>query len=476
MNERRIEERIYHTLKQCAETTKRSLKEEFLRDMIDDEIMQSVLIYALDSSITFGIQGEFKKTSFTDWSLNFFEIFKILDMLKDRECTGNAAKKLCQRTVDELSFEGASLFNRILNKDLRCGLSIKSVNKVAGKQLVNEFTVMKAHNDTSGIVYPAIAELKIDGARCTGKIKNESIEFLSSDGKKINLLNSELYESTINLARTYRHLGIGDYSGFFDGELVVIRNNKFCPREVSNGIINKAIKGTITPKEVSEVYYVIWDYVLESNTKIYEERTRNLDYLSEILSTKTFNIQDSRMNVSGLDFVRISDNLLLNCRKIVLNNEHAAQYFDDIINLGLEGIIEKNFDSLYEFKRTKAIGKRKGEFECDLKIVGFNPGNGKYSNLVGSVTLEELDGKLQVGVSGIDDETRQYITDNADELLGKVVTVKYNSVTQNKNTGICSLFLPRFESFAVRFDKSDADSLLDIVTISKQDINKFNVG
>lgn len=180
------------------------------------------------------------------------------------------------------------------------------------------------------------------------------------------------------MARTYRHLGIGDYSGFFDGELVVIRNNKFCPREVSNGIINKAIKGTITPKEVSEVYYVIWDYVLESNTKIYEERTRNLDYLSEILSTKTFNIQDSRMNVSGLDFVRISDNLLLNCRKIVLNNEHAAQYFDDIINLGLEGIIEKNFDSLYEFKRTKAIGKRKGEFECDLKIVGFNPGNGKY--------------------------------------------------------------------------------------------------
>ena len=66
MNERRIEERIYHTLKQCAETTKRTLKEEFLRDIIDDEIAQSVLIYALDSSITFGIQGEFKKTNFVD--------------------------------------------------------------------------------------------------------------------------------------------------------------------------------------------------------------------------------------------------------------------------------------------------------------------------------------------------------------------------------------------------------------------------
>lgn len=470
MNERRIEERIYQTLTKCAETTKRSLKEEFLRDMIDDEIMQSVLIYALDSSITFGIQGEFKKTNFVDYSLNFFEIFKILDMLKDRECTGNAAKSLCQRTVDELSHAGAILFSRILNKDLRCGLSIKTVNKVAGKQLVNEFTVMKAHNDTSGIVYPAFAELKIDGARCIGKVKSDTVEFLSSDGKKINLLNSGLYESAANLAKAYRGLETNDYSGFFDGELVVIKNNKFCPREVSNGIINKAIKGTITPKEVADVYYIIWDYVLESNTKIYEERVKNLDSLA----TNMFNTQESRMNVGGIDFVKISDNLLLNSRKIVLSNADAAQYFDEIIDLGLEGIIEKNFDSLYEYKRTKALGKRKGEFECDLEIVGFNPGEGKYINLIGSVILETSDGKLQVSVSGIDDETRQYITDNTDSLPGKIVTVKFNSVTQNKNTKMCSLFLPRFVQFGVRIDKNEADSLEDVVITSKQDINKFN--
>ena len=96
--------------------------------------------------------------------------------------------------------------------------------------------------------------------------------------------------------------------------------------------------------------------------------------------------------------------------------------------------------------------------DCDLKIVGYEEGKGKYEDSVGSVVAETSDELLQVSVSGFDDATRQLIHENREGLIGNVITVRFNNIMEPKEEGEkYSLFLPRFVEF--RTDKTEADSL-----------------
>ena len=56
--------------------------------------------------------------------------------------------------------------------------------------------------------------------------------------------------------------------------------------------------------------------------------------------------------------------------------------------------------------------------------------------------------------SGFSDEQRDYYFNNPNEIVGKIVTVKYKEATTNKNGGE-SLQFPVFVT--VRFDKDSAD-------------------
>ena len=95
--------------------------------------------------------------------------------------------------------------------------------------------------------------------------------------------------------------------------------------------------------------------------------------------------------------------------------------------------------------------------ECDLKIVGIEEGNGKYAGMLGAILCESADGVVKVRVgSGFNDEHRKNL---GEEILDKIVAVKYNMRIKNK-LGEESLFLPIFVE--IRNDKDIADSSKDI--------------
>ena len=130
---------------------------------------------------------------------------------------------------------------------------------------------------------------------------------------------------------------------------------------------------------------------------------------------------------------------------------------EGLLSQGQEGIILKDRQGQWEDKRTKSQIKFKGELECDLKIVGIQAGTGKYEGMLGAILCESKDGIVKVSVgSGFNDEHRQTY---GDELIGKIVAVKYNARITNKD-GEESLFLPIFVE--VREDKTVADSSKDI--------------
>ena len=113
-----------------------------------------------------------------------------------------------------------------------------------------------------------------------------------------------------------------------------------------------------------------------------------------------------------------------------------------------------NLDSPYECRRVKSLQKVKAFKDIDLMCISVNEATtGKYKGTLGSITCKYKNGTVDVG-SGFSDEQRDYYFNNSNEIVGKIVTVKYKEATTNKNGGE-SLQFPVFVT--VRFDKDNAD-------------------
>jgi ATP-dependent DNA ligase len=141
---------------------------------------------------------------------------------------------------------------------------------------------------------------------------------------------------------------------------------------------------------------------------------------------------------------------------MVQNLEEARAKFMEYFSAGFEGIILKDTTAIWENKRSKSLIKFKGELECDLKVVGWEEGTGKNVGKLGALVCESADGIIKVNVgSGFNDEDRGSI--KAENVIGKIVAVKYNARIKNKSEGATeSLFLPIF--LEIREDKTQADS------------------
>ena len=113
-----------------------------------------------------------------------------------------------------------------------------------------------------------------------------------------------------------------------------------------------------------------------------------------------------------------------------------------------------NLDSPYECKRVKSLQKAKMFKDIDLCCISVNEAiTGKYKGTLGSITCKYKNGTVDVG-SGFSDEQRGYYFNNPNEIVGKIITVKYKETTTNKKGGE-SLQFPVFVT--VRFDKDVAD-------------------
>lgn len=245
--------------------------------------------------------------------------------------------------------------------------------------------------------FPLAATPKLDGIRCL-KVNGE---FLSRSFKKIR--NTHIYGilQSLNLPD-----GV-------DGELIV--GNSF--NETSSAVMS--IKG-----EPNFTYYIfdyvdsVEDYILPYLKRVEQLvlRTPNSPYISLVLPEIVYDLQD------------------LYSYKESLSSEY-------------EGVILRDPESLYEFKRSKALLKVKDFIDDEATIIGFiekmsnkNPqqfdnfGYSKRSaskeglvgtNTLGSILVKDSKGReFKIG-SGFDDRLRLEIWKNQDNLLGKLVKFKY---------------------------------------------------
>ena len=421
---------ILDILNEIAATPSRNDKEAILRREKDNELLKRVFFLAYDPFTQFYIRKI--PVYETKQRIDFITLDESLNgvsglaHLSSRTFTGNAGIAHLQFLLSMSSAGDAQVIERIIGKDLKCGASDSTANKV-WPGLVHEFPCMLCTPFDEKIAakfkFPAMAQLKMDGMRFNAIVKDGKCEFRSRNGKEINLLGN-LEQEFIALARGSNLV--------YDGELLIVVDDKIQDRQTGNGILNKAVKGTISSDEAANVQATVWDVI-------------PYDQFTAGVGTAQYAIRFAMLETSTLPHkIRLVEST------IVASLDEAQKIFEGYLSQGQEGIILKDMSGVWQNKRVKTQVKFKAELDCDLKIVAIQPGTGKYEGMVGAYICESEDGVIKVDVgSGLSDEDRKNF-----DVIGKILAVVYNARIKNKQ-GEQSLFLPR--AVEIREDKIIAD-------------------
>lgn len=434
---------ILSILNEIADVGSTTEKQRILESHRDNLLLKDIFRLTYDNSYNFYI----KKLP-TDLacvgSKDLPWAFDQLSVLYTRAKTGHAGIAHLTYVLNSLTEDDAEVICRIISRDLACGCATTIPNKV-WDNLIPDLPIMLAQpmkdKFIAKIKYPAVAQLKADGARCISVI-SEDVQLFSRNYKGFSGLD-DICDFLVQL-RT-------DLGRFvLDGELVCVDHlGKALPRKTSNGIINKASKGTISKAEAASVRYKVWDVIPYDDYFI--EGIHKTPYLSRYEDL-----------VAALS--RYKSVLVFPIESFIVNNlEDAKTIFQKYVTDGEEGIILKNIDAPWENKRSNNQVKFKVEIMSDFIVDELIEGQGKYVGMLGALSVSTRCGKLKTNVgSGFNDEDRQYYWEHPEEIVGKVVEVKHNGVIQSKGKDTASVFLPIFQY--VRDDKEakDADTLESI--------------
>ena len=379
---------------------------------------------ALDGFRTFGIQ-KVPVAKKDGPGITQSEFDDILRRLEARNLTGNEMRDDIQDLCDKSKMEEWNdWYRRILIKDLRCGVTHKTINKHSSLK-VPVFECMLADDSKkhekkmTGEVY---VEPKLDGVRVITicDVDKDEVKMFSRNGKELNNFPKifEQFDSMLDQMSE---------SMVFDGEIM---SDDF--QTLMREIHRKG--GAKTDDAVLNVF----DCLTLEEFKEGGSGDELIKRKENLLSYKY------GPNVSVVQFVKMN-----------LDDEDGQKQFADYnklcIDKGFEGIMVKPIGGVYECKRSSLWLKVKPFIEVSLKVVDTEEGTGRNVGKLGALIVEGTDMdkfiKTNVG-SGLTDADRETFWKAKAKLIGQIVEVRADAITQNQDTSNeWSLRFPRFLRF-----------------------------
>lgn len=387
---------------------------------------------ALDPMITFGVKKVPKHGGPDGQGLPWTAFRALADSLAKRQLTGDAARdaiELCLKSAKKNEWN--DWYMRILTKDLRCGVSETTVNKVVKKinpkYLIPVFECQLAHdsaNHEGKVCGKKLVEVKLDGVRVlTIVYPDGQVNQFSRNGKE--LVNFGHIKD--QFARTVTGL---TEPVVFDGEVMSSSFQDLMKQVHRKSDVN-----------ANDAVLHLFDYIplVDFQKGIWKQkqtaRSDKLRAWKDLWAEETPNIE-----IVGQELVDL-DTSAGQTRYRAINAEAIAG--------GYEGIMLKDVDAPYECKRSVAWLKLKPFIEVSLEVTAVEEGTGKNEGRLGALVCEGVDdGKtIRVNVgSGFTDNHRIDYWAGKDSLVGAVVEVRADAVTQNQD-GSYSLRFPRFLRF-----------------------------
>ena len=385
-----------------------------------------------DAMITFGLKQIPEKKDADGPGLDWDSFSLIVTGFVNRSFTGNLARDTVanmMNTATKAQWNG--WYRRILIKDMRAGFSENTVNKVVEKKWPNYaipvFSCQLAHdsaNHESKVCGQKIIEVKLDGVRViTIVYPSGRVDQFSRNGKE--LVNfPHVKEQLAKVAQGFTEPMV------LDGEIM---SGTF--QDLMKQIHRKS------SAKANDAVLNLFDAVPLAQFELGESATTQ-EQRSEWLKTWF------TANESALPNVTVVAQELVD-----LDTEAGQQRYKEINALaiagGYEGIMLKDPTAGYKCKRSVAWLKLKPFIEVSLTVVAVEEGTGKNIGRLGALVCEgEDDGRrilVNVG-SGFTDDQRIAFWAARAEIVGDIVEVRADAITQNQD-GTYSLRFPRFLRF-----------------------------
>ena len=422
-------ENVIRIFKQLQNTKGLNDKKTIIYKNKNDELFKKCLVFLLDSNVTTGISTKKwdKIEVNSTWDSNIDEFDKLLDYITKNNSGKDDDVIMCKAWCKNQSEEVQEFTKQIITKKFRLGCDKKVVNSVIPRLIpswdVQQAFPMSDTNMPKKNEWFALSQ-KLNGNNA-GYYKGRLI---SRQGKAFSGLDHIIEDIQ----------KIPDYDNFFfNGELIrknidnLSDNDNF---QLGTGIINS------DDSDKSCIQFVIYEMIpveeFEKGESKYKYKDRKQKYLIPLSETILEKELDSLKVVpfvyEGADISVIEP---------LLNEANEK---------GWEGLM-LNKNTAWKNKRNNGILKVKSFKHADILCTGIVEGDGKYKGTLGLIKCDYKGYELGAG-SGFTDSQRNFFWNNPDEIVGKIVQIKYKGETQNKNGGI-SVQFPIFE--IVRTDKTE---------------------
>jgi len=406
-------------------------KKAELKDLLLDTTFSRAIKLALDPFITYGIN----KVPMPDepsnlgWGFND-GTWMLLEQLSARQVTGNIALIAVGQELQRMSNESRELLKRIITKDLRCGVTAKTVNAVA-PGVIPTFDCQLAHKYEQKHInkWPVAVEPKYDGMRALLILEHTGGQFVSRTGKPftaVQWLADEIHKWIF----VDRGALLTPMSGMvIDGELVSPDGDFYSIGGVRRG--NAAFR---------DAHFMAFDMLRTHHFKAghdpspYTERQMALSIWVEDVNHA--HVRRTPVWYAG-------------------DHNEVMEYYSAVRHDGGEGVIVKPTGGDYRCTRSRNWLKIKDQQTVDAPIIGLEEGTGKYQGVLGAVIVDLEGVEVRVG-SGFTDEERKRLWDDAhaDEpwSYNRLIEIEYHEKTPDG-----SLRHPRFVRF--RDDKPVEDGV-----------------
>ena len=366
------------------------------------------------------------------------QFWALCEALRTRSTTGNHMRQQveeCSKNFD--SNEWNMLCRRVLIKDLRCGISEKTLNKVLGNSewKIPVFTCQLATDSAerpNKLTGDMRLETKLDGVRVLAYIGvNTQVTLYSRNGK--------VFENFSHIEHALGSVAYEIKSKLSAGQGVILDG------EVIGASFQSLMKQARrkTDADASDSVFYVFDYLPINDFQRGHWNTQLRHRIAEL--EKVREIVDRAPAAAA---VKIMPGIEVDM-DVSEGHDIMRRFAEDAVAAGYEGIMIKALDAPYECKRSSFWMKWKPTITVDLAIVGFEPGTGRNAGRLGAIICEGEDQERQIHVnvgSGFTDAQRDEFWQTRDTLMGIVAEVQADVVSQNQD-GTYSLRFPRFVRF-----------------------------
>lgn len=464
----------FEALEAIEQVSSTNKKKEILNDNYENNILFDLLYWTYNPFYHYYMNSvEIPNTdvveSVNGYSRHICEFKRILSRLNARRISGNNAKDVVYKFLEKCDSVEIKWYVRVLTRDLRCGISVTTINNVYG-DVIKTFPVALAENPEIRVYPPNFRiDPKFDGYRCLTETLTP--QMFSRNGNELNGYDELLHIIDV--------CGDKDSDVFTDGELI---SADF------KGTQNNAFRKSGGKRANYYVFDLIsrHDFYEQNGGMPLEKRQGNLKAYVELLKANA-----ERKGIDASCIVEVIPIVFYYHNIMELRSDFAEFYdhkklkyvnptqsmvdsicdeaYEFALLCGYEGVVVKDLDSLYmvgksyssECVNAKRRGdkwyswaKRKPTDTLDLVVDSVYEGTGQNVGKLGGVNViyHASDGKdYFVGVgSGFKKDEREKYWQNKNLIIGKTIEVEYDIETQDAD-GNYSLRFPRFKK--VRKDK-----------------------